>query len=215
MNDRIRRHRLLNQNSIYYKVHPNDLNLTIEDLKNSINSPDQDAILNRMSAFTSNITGSSSYWKRRRTELEETFDQKKSATVFFTFSYADNHWLDLHRLMPRNYGIENLEKLDLSHKTTDVIANPHLTDWYFGFRLETFMRIFFDELMDTDWRLHRMEYQARIAIHAHGAARFKNDPGLIELTKHAYIGQLSQKQLNENKYENEEHKLNLNKPQNP
>ena len=53
-----------------------------------------------MSAYSANITGCPSYWFKRRADLESTFEQKKTATCFFTYSYADNHWSDLHKLMP-------------------------------------------------------------------------------------------------------------------
>lgn len=55
-----------------------------------------------MSAYPSNITGSDPHWYKRPVELEATFKQKKPSTVFFTFSYAVNHWEDLHKLMPSN-----------------------------------------------------------------------------------------------------------------
>ena len=51
--------------------------------------------LKSMSAYSANITGCPSYWFKRRADLESTFEQKKTATCFFTFSYADNHWNDL------------------------------------------------------------------------------------------------------------------------
>jgi hypothetical protein len=53
-----------------------------------------------MSSFGANITGSDAYWFKRRQELISIFEQKKTATIFFTFSYADHHWIDLHDLMP-------------------------------------------------------------------------------------------------------------------
>jgi len=58
-----------------------------------------------MSRHAANITGSDAYWYKRRQELISIFEQKKTATLFFTFSYADNHWEDLHRLMPGDYVI--------------------------------------------------------------------------------------------------------------
>ena len=171
---------------------PQDANMSVDDLKRSVNTPNQNGILQRMSAYVSNITGSDAYWQKRRNELEATFQQKKSATVFFTFSYADNYWPYLHRLMPRNYNVEE-DKINKYHNCSDVIKNSHLTDWWFSQRLNSFLSIYFDQLMGCDWGWHRFEYQSRTAIHAYGCARFKNDPGLIELTKKAYVGRLTQK----------------------
>ncbi len=223
--DRIRRHRSLDQSKVYLNQNPGDANLTISDLKQAIYNGDANGIMKRMSAYSSNITGSDAYWHKRRCELESTFEQKPPATVFFTFSYADNHWADLHRLMPRNFtdnnndiqtnNMTNLnnrgetrvddlidleitdqneqEKNSRSYKYQDVLENPHLVDWYFGFRLNHFLECVFDGILECEWRWHRHEWQSRTAIHAHGAARFKNDPGLIDLTATVYKGRLASK----------------------
>ena len=81
--DRIRRHRSLDQSKVYLKQNPSDNNLTIRELKDSIRTGDSVNILSRMSAYSSNVTGSDSYWHKRRCELEATFEQKESATIFF------------------------------------------------------------------------------------------------------------------------------------
>ena len=48
-------------------------------------------LMNRMSAYSSNITGSDAFWQQRQTEPEVKFEQNAPATVFFPFSFADNH----------------------------------------------------------------------------------------------------------------------------
>ncbi|RMZ93746.1 ATP-dependent DNA helicase pif1, partial [Brachionus plicatilis] len=144
-----------------------------------------------MSAYCANITGSDSYWYKRRSELEATFEQMKPATAFFTFSYPDNHWDDLHALMP---GPNPKNDAD---KRKNVINNPHLVDWFFGHKLNEFLHTVFDNILECEWRWHRFEWQSRSTIHAHGAARFKNDPNLIELTTKVYAGRLALKKINE------------------
>ena len=138
------------------KQNSGDANLTIAELKDAINRRECTQLLNRMSAYSSNITGSDFYWNKRRSELEATFEQKEAATVFFTFSYADNHWQDLHRLMPRNYN-QDINSIESTNpiKYKDVINNPHLVDWYFGERLNSFLEIVFDGILDCEWRWHR------------------------------------------------------------
>ena len=74
--------------------------MTMGQLRELMNNGDGEALMQRMSPYAANITGSGAYWYQRRAELQATFEQKKPATIFFTFSYADNHWHDLHRLMP-------------------------------------------------------------------------------------------------------------------
>jgi len=143
-----------------------------------------------MTAYSANITGSDSYWYKRRSELEATMSDKSCATVFFTFSYADNHWLDLHKLMPGGFN------KDPKKRYQNVLNNPHIVDWYFSYRLDEFLKIVFDGILQCEWRWHRFEWQSRSSIHAHGAAKFKNDPGLIKLTNNIYIGREAQKKKN-------------------
>ena len=66
-----------------------------------------------------------------------------------TFSYADNHLDDLHRLMP---GIKAQSEAE---KRANVLKNPHLVDWYFSYRLEEFLKAFLDNMLNCDWRWHR------------------------------------------------------------
>lgn len=51
---------------------------------------------------------------------------KGCATLFFTLSAADNHWEDLHRLMPPHH------EDSAAGRRAAVIANPHIFDSYFG-----------------------------------------------------------------------------------
>lgn len=86
-------------------------------------------LLRRMTPYSANITGSNAYWYQRRCELETTFEQKKTATIFFTFSYADNHWNDLHNILPGGFSD------DPKIRYEKVLRNPHLVDWYYSQRL--------------------------------------------------------------------------------
>jgi hypothetical protein len=135
-----------------------------------------------MSTYSANITGSDAFWNRRRTELQATFEQKAMATIFFTFSYADNHLVDLHRLMPGKKSTTKTERYK------NVLNNQHLVDWYFSTRLNKFLEVVFDDILECDWRWHRYEWQQRTSIHAHGCARLKNDPDIINLTSIVYEG---------------------------
>ena len=188
--DRIRRHRSLEQSKVYLKQNPGDANLNISELKAAISNGDSSQLMKRMCAYSSNITGSDSYWHKRRCELEANFEQEAPATIFFTFSQADNHWNDLHRLMTQYFNPETglSHELNNNLKYRDVVNNPHLVDWYFSYRLNIFLETVFDKILE--WRWHRFEWQSRTSIHAHGCARFKNDPGLIELTKKVYSSYL-------------------------
>ncbi len=159
------------------------------ELKEHLTNGKSEQIMKRMTAYSANITGSDSYWYKRRSELEATFEQKDCATIFFTFSYADNHWNDLHKLMPG--GFSDNPKV----RYQKVLDNPHLVDWYFSYRLDQFLKVIFDGVLKCVWRWHRFEWQSRSSIHAHGAAKFANDPGLISLTAKSYAGLKAQEQL--------------------
>jgi hypothetical protein len=90
-----------------------------------------------------------------------------------------------------------------SERIKNVLKNPHLVDWFFGFRLNKFLEVMFDKILPCEWRWLRYEWQARNSIHAHGCLRLKNDPGLVELTAAAYKGCLKKIQfpLNNNNIE--------------
>ena len=55
--------------------------------------------------------------------------------------------------------------------------------------------IFFLGVLDYDWIWHRYEWQSRTAIHAHGVAKLKNDPGIIALVSKVYAAKLLQEQI--------------------
>ena len=127
--------------------------------------------------------------------------EKSCATVFFTFSYADNHWNDLHKLMPGGFSS------DKKIRYQNVLDNPHIVDWYFSYRLNEFLKVVFDGILECEWRWHRFEWQSRSSIHAHGAAKFKNDPGLIKLTNNVYLGRKALEKIET--VNNEEDKIKL------
>ncbi|RNA16634.1 ATP-dependent DNA helicase PIF1 [Brachionus plicatilis] len=64
-----------------------------------------------------------------------------------------------------------------SDKYRNLMNNPHLVDWFFGYRLNEFLKT------------------SRSSIHAHGAIKFKNDPDLVKLTTEVYIGRLAEKKI--------------------
>ena len=140
--------------------------------------------MHRMSFWSANITGSDAYWYKERGNLASIFEQKKAGTVFFTFSAADFHWSDLHRLMPKT-GVTAKER------AASLLNNPHIADHWFGIRMKSFITHFFENTLGCEWYWYRYEWQSRASIHAHGTARLQNDPGLIELTGKAYQGRLA------------------------
>jgi len=121
MVNRIRRHRALEQCKVFLKQNPTVDALSMDELKEIIRSGEIENVIMKMYAYTANVTGSDSYWSKRRRELEAVMQQKKLGTAFFTFSIADNHWFDLHRLMPRGL-------VEPKQRYKNVAKNPHLVD---------------------------------------------------------------------------------------
>ena len=180
----LERHRILSQASVFVKHHEGDAALTVDDLKAMLRNGgvQASALVKRMLRYAANITGSNAYWHARQQELQSTFATKGCATVFITLSAADNHWEDLHRLMPPSYP-------DTARgRRLAVIDNPHIVDWYFGHRVNSLINSFFDGVLGSEWRWFRFEYQGRGSIHLHGTVKLKNDPGLVELKATAYEG---------------------------
>lgn len=74
---------------------------------------------------------------------------------------ADNHWKDLHKLMPCQFTDKNTctcaNSIDQSNKFKNVLQNPHIVDWYFSWRLNQFLAHFFDGCLQSEWRWHRYE----------------------------------------------------------
>ncbi|CAF0924282.1 unnamed protein product [Brachionus calyciflorus] len=172
--DRLRRHRSLEQCKIFLKHNVHEANLTIKDLKNIINTPQSDFLIKKMSAYSSKKTGSDAY------------------------CYPDHHWEELHRLMP------GPKSQSQSQKYKNFLDNPHLVDWFFSYRLNEFLKVVFDDILDCERRWHRFEWQSRSAIHVHGAVKLKNDPDLVKLTTQVYIGRLAEKKLENKMYDTEE-----------
>ena len=181
-NNRLQRHRLLGQSKVFLEKTPEVAQLTLEELREKSRGPQAHHLLNQMYRFGANLTGSDQYWYRKRGELEAIFNQEGAATVFFTFSAADNHWADLHRHLPSGPQATALEK------AAAVRKYPHVTDWYFCKRLDTFLERFFDKGLGIEWRWHRIEYQSRGSAHGHGCAKLRNDPDLIANTAKAWHG---------------------------
>src|ERR1051325_131600 len=62
--------------------------------------------------------------------------------IFFTFSAADLHWPDLHKLMPHGKNPAEAESEQESSKLRrqDLIDNPHIAAWFFEKRFKLFLK---------------------------------------------------------------------------
>lgn len=97
-------------------------------------------IANRIMRFGEGLHGSRQFWYARCNELNDMIKQiGPDGLIFFTFSAADLHWSELHRLMPSNGNCEASAKLH--HQ--NIVDNPHIADWFFHKRFE----IFFNDVL--------------------------------------------------------------------
>ena len=95
--------------------------------------------------------------------------------VFFTFSAADLHWPDLHKLMP--HGEDSLVSQEPSnYRQQDLIENPHIAAWFFEKRF----KLFLENVLVPKWNLEdwwfRFEWQHRGSTHVHGIGKRRDAP---------------------------------------
>ena len=189
----IQRRRVLQQSGIFLKQNPGEAHLTIDELKRMAASNNCTAFMSKVSRCVANIPGTNAYWHKVREELKAIVSNKGAPTFFFTFSSADMHWPELHDL----FGKKN-ENTSIEERRQNVINNPHIVDWFFTKRLESFIKNWLYNTLDARWHWYRYEYQHRGSIHCHGTAKLSNDPGLCKLTEVALVGFLAQNYKNEN-----------------
>lgn len=189
----IQRKRTLQQSSVFLKQNPGESHLTIEQLHEMASNNSCTSFMTKLSRYVSNITGSNAYWHKIKEELKAIITNEGVPTIFFTFSSADMHWPELHSLFAKPP-----EKCTSQERKQHVIDNPHIVDWFFSQRLESFLKHWLYDSLGAKWHWYRYEFQARGSIHCHGTAKLKNDPGLCKLTEIALKGFLAQKHAQQN-----------------
>ena len=189
----IQRKRTLEQSGIFLKQNPSEAHLTMDELRDMAQNNSSSELMAKMSRYVANVLGSNPYWHNVKEELKAVITSKGAPTIFFTFSAADMHWPDLHDIFSNG----SKSEMSAEERRQNVINNPHLVDWFFSQRLESFVKHWLSETMDAEWHWYRFEYQHRGSIHCHGTAKLKNDPGLCKLTEIALTGFLAQRAQNE------------------
>ena len=193
------RHRVNGQRSYYLKNSPQDANLTEADLAD-ICEEDGDrlkSLIGRMQAFNANIRGSNSFFYKKRKELEALITTHGMPTMWFTFSAADNHWLDFARCI---YGGDlpafQSVKEAAAWRRKLIRENPHLVDALFQKRVNSMLDAFFGPTgLKLKYHWCRIEYQKRGTAHVHGCLRLVDDPGLTGLAEKVLRGRMAAKFL--------------------
>ena len=184
----IQRKRSLQQSGIFLRQNPGEAHLTIHELREMAGNNNSGLFMSKVSRYIANIACTNAYWNKVREELKAIVTNVGPPTLFFTFSSADMHWPELHTLFGTSSGNSTS-----AIRRQNVINNPHLVDWFFTQRLESFVKHWLYDTLGAKWHWFRYEYQGRGSIHCHGTEKLKNDPGLCELTQTALKGFLAQK----------------------
>ena len=193
----IQRKRILQQSGIFLKQNPGEVHLTIDELREIADSNNANLFLSKISRYVGNIAGTNAYWNRVRDELKAIIINVGPPTLFFTFFSADMHWPELHALFRAGNQNQNDNKTS-EERRQNVINNPHMVDWFFTQRLESFVKHWLYDTLGAKWHWFRYEYQGRGSIHCHGTAKLSNDPDLCQLTQIALKGFLAQKVKDQN-----------------
>ena len=180
----IQRKRILQQSGIFLKQNPSEAHLTIDELREMAASDNANVFMSKVSRYVGNIAGTNAYWNRVREELKAIITNVGPPTLSFTFSSADMHWPELHSLFQADTNSE-LGNSTSDERRQSVISNPHIVDWFFTQRLESFVKHWLYDTLNAKWHWFRYEYQGRGSIHCHGTAKLNNDPGLCQLTQTA------------------------------
>ena len=180
----IQRKHILQQSGIFLRQNPGEAHLTIDELREMAANNNLAVFMSKVSRYVDNIAGTNAYWNKVREELKAIITNVGAPTLFFTFSSADMYWPELHALFGTS---SNNTTCAIRHQ--NVINNPHLVDWFFTQRLESFVKHWLYDTLAAQWHWFRYEYQGRGSIHCHGTAKLNNDPGLCQLTQTGFLAQ--------------------------
>ena len=180
------RKRILGQGNFFLKQNPSEANLTIDDLKEMLQSNSYDCLMSKLTHYAKNVTGTNAYWNRAKDDLKAIITQVGAPTIFWTLSCADFHWPEFHNLLNSNPTTTD------SDRRGNVIDNPHLLDWFFTERTEQFVKYWLKSTLGATWYWFRYEYAVqRGSIHCHGVAKLETDPNLCKLSQIALRGHLA------------------------
>ena len=127
------RKRLLSQGNFLIKQNPGEASLTIDELQTMLISGTYSQIMSKLMHYAKNISGTNVYWNQVKQELRAIINQVGSPTIFWTLSCADFHWPEFHQL----FSTDNLSNEQIRQ---NVINNPHILDWFFTERTESFVK---------------------------------------------------------------------------
>ena len=129
------------------KQNPSEAHLTIDELREMAENNDSTSFMSKVSRYVANIAGSNAYWHKVKEDLKAIVTNVGTSTFFFTFSSADMHWAELHSLFYDSIDSE----LSSQDRCRNLIDNPHIVDWFFTQRLESFVKYWLYNTLDAKW----------------------------------------------------------------
>lgn len=194
----LRRHEALTRGNVF--AQHCTANLTMEEMKRAVESNDF-RIINKLLYFAAPIPGTRQYF-RYMTDKAISFSKylriksqdEKMFNFFQTFSAADLHWDDLHRLLPDSEHylgktvVDSLESVpeeerdgcitsteDCRLRIANIKRHADIVDAYFKHRIDLLLEKVLPVLGSEEY-ICRYEVQARGTIHAHILLHVKDGP---------------------------------------
>ena len=167
------RWRALQTGRVYVKQHPGDAQLSLDELRDMVGRQGE-AFSNCVLHYASSLRGTKQHWYCQRSQLLSMVDTLGLPTIFFTHSAADLQWPELANLVcPDNPDSR-------SSRAKAVIENPAISDWFFYYRVQEFIKAYYVGVLGTDYWM-RFEWQHRGSPHVHGLAWLPDTPDVEQL----------------------------------
>ncbi|CAB4407286.1 unnamed protein product [Rhizophagus irregularis] len=148
------RWRALQEGQIYVKQNLKEEQINVLDIQEMIANGDKN-IADRIMRYGEGLRGTRQFWIARRKELLDFIKQiGADGLIFFTFSTADMHWPELHKLM-ENCDHNGDEAESSKRRQQNIIDNPHIATWFFKQKFETF----FKDVLVKRWELEDYWYR--------------------------------------------------------
>ena len=119
--------------NFFVKQNRGEANLTTSHLQELWHS--NSSLMEKLMHYAKNITGTNAYWVRIKEDLKTTIKQVGAPTIFFTLSCADFHWPEFHSMFSEDFAFTGSAEL-----RGNVTNNPHILDWIFTKRTESFVK---------------------------------------------------------------------------
>lgn len=199
----LRRHEALTRGNVFARHCA--ANLTMEEMRHAVDTNDF-RVINKLLYFAAPIPGTRQYFRYMTDKaisfvkyLRITSEDQKMFNFFQTFSAADLHWDDLHRLLPGSEHylgktvVDNLENVaeeerdrciasteDCRLRIANIKRHADIVDAYFKHRIDLLLKKVLPVLGSREY-ICRYEVQARGTIHAHILLHVEDGPSHQQL----------------------------------